>query len=386
MEANTFDNPLHRSSTLIHQKKRRMVTLFVIMGALPRVVHQEETRLSWWNSKRAWLIHLQEWRRCRVRFYIDVCYIFSSDTCSASPLSLHSHYDIAGKIPHLRAIACFTIIIGILEKKGLLDNNEMKKDMSKRNWVQQYLATLGTQHLLLSSVSSSSSSSSTLAARLSTVSSSSSSSTTTPHYDMAATIALCLLKVELLEAETSDFTVKMRNIAEGTERDVIRFFAKRITCGCLKKKWRAIKSEPKLGLCIHCESRKKRHELMVCSLCRKPHYCSMKCQHEHWPKRKCLQLFFVYPKCTVAWFLLPQELTLIAPLLNLTEDKNYCESLRRKSNASSSTGNTAATESSSGAEESNDVWELCILLIYLLCSRKRQCFVVVIDCDMVSLS
>ena len=90
-----------------------------------------------------------------------------------------------------------------------------------------------------------------------------------------------LLKVELIEADTSDFTVKMRNLAEGTERDVVRFFAKRIKCGCLKRRSRKIKNEPKLGLCIHCESRKKRHELMVCSLCRKPQYCSMKCQHAH---------------------------------------------------------------------------------------------------------
>ena len=78
----------------------------------------------------------------------------------------------------------------------------------------------------------------------------------------------------------------MRNLAEGTERDVVRFFAKRIKCGCLKRRSRKIKNEPKLGLCIHCESRKKRHELMVCSLCRKPQYCSMKCQHAHWPKHK----------------------------------------------------------------------------------------------------
>ena len=54
-----------------------------------------------------------------------------------------------------------------------------------------------------------------------------------------------LLKVELIEADTSDFTVKMRNLAEGTERDVVRFFAKRIKCGCLKRRSRKIKNEPK---------------------------------------------------------------------------------------------------------------------------------------------
>jgi len=78
----------------------------------------------------------------------------------------------------------------------------------------------------------------------------------------------------------------MRNLAEGNKRDTVSFFAKRIPCKCLKAMYRQIKSEPKLGLCIHCEERKERRELMVCSLCRKPQYCSVKCQHEHWPKHK----------------------------------------------------------------------------------------------------
>lgn len=46
MGDNMFDNPLHRSSTFLHQKKRRAISLFVTMVVLPRVVHQEETRLS----------------------------------------------------------------------------------------------------------------------------------------------------------------------------------------------------------------------------------------------------------------------------------------------------------------------------------------------------
>ena len=183
-----------------------------------------------------------------------------------------------GKIPHLRAIACFTIIIGNFEKNGLL---RMCKDDTKRDWIQKYLATLGTYHLLRAEATATQSSSS-----LAFASPTSSSSTTMPHYEMAATISIVLLKIELLEADTSDFTVKMRNLAEGNKRDTVSFFAKRIPCKCLKAMYRQIKSEPKLGLCIHCEERKERRELMVCSLCRKPQYCSVKCQHEHWPKHK----------------------------------------------------------------------------------------------------
>jgi len=183
--------------------------------------------------------------------------------------------EMPGKIPHLRAIACFTIIIGNFEKNGLL---RMCKDDTKRDWIQKYLATLGTYHLLKSDEEKGSTS---LA-----FASSSTSSTNLPHYEMAATISIVLLKIELLEADTSDFTVKMRNLAEGNKRDTVSFFAKRIPCKCLKAMYRQIKSEPKLGLCIHCEERKERRELMVCSLCRKPQYCSVKCQHEHWPKHK----------------------------------------------------------------------------------------------------
>jgi len=200
-------------------------------------------------------------------------FIVQVETCLKSVFTKVK--EMPGKIPHLRAIACFTIIIGNFEKNGLL---RMCKDDTKRDWIQKYLATLGTYHLLKSDESNTQSSTSLAFA--------SSSSSTMPHYEMAATISIVLLKIELLEADTSDFTVKMRNLAEGNKRDTVSFFAKRIPCKCLKAMYRQIKSEPKLGLCIHCEERKERRELMVCSLCRKPQYCSVKCQHEHWPKHK----------------------------------------------------------------------------------------------------
>jgi len=200
-------------------------------------------------------------------------FIVQFETCLKSVFTKVK--EMPGKIPHLRAIACFTIIIGNFEKNGLL---RMCKDDTKRDWIQKYLATLGTYHLLRADETSQSSTSLAFA--------STSSSSNLPHYEMAATISIVLLKIELLEADTSDFTVKMRNLAEGNKRDTVSFFAKRIPCKCLKAMYRQIKSEPKLGLCIHCEERKERRELMVCSLCRKPQYCSVKCQHEHWPKHK----------------------------------------------------------------------------------------------------
>jgi len=203
-------------------------------------------------------------------------FIVQFETCLKSVFTKVK--EMPGKIPHLRAIACFTIIIGNFEKNGLL---RMCKDDTKRDWIQKYLATLGTYHLLRADETKANQSSTSLA-----FASPSSSSSSLPHYEMAATISIVLLKIELLEADTSDFTVKMRNLAEGNKRDTVSFFAKRIPCKCLKAMYRQIKSDPKLGLCIHCEERKERRELMVCSLCRKPQYCSVKCQHEHWPKHK----------------------------------------------------------------------------------------------------
>ena len=56
--------------------------------------------------------------------------------------------EMLGKIPHLRTIACLarkycTFVIGILEKKGILDvSSGLMKDVSMRSWIQQYLATL----------------------------------------------------------------------------------------------------------------------------------------------------------------------------------------------------------------------------------------------------
>ena len=109
------------------------------------------------------------------------------------------------------------------------------------------------------------------------------------HYtEMAVTVALTFLVVEALEDESTedDFKLKTRDLVQGGDRDVVRFFSKRITCSCLKEKYKRVKSEPKLGLCTYCKQRKERSELMVCALCRLPQYCSKACQGAHWPKHK----------------------------------------------------------------------------------------------------
>jgi len=70
-------------------------------------------------------------------------------------------------------------------------------------------------------------------------------------------------------------------------RDLLKFFRKRIACKCLKKMHlEARKTQPKLGACCHCNLVRDRSKLMVCSRCMIAQYCSRGCQQAayswHW--------------------------------------------------------------------------------------------------------
>ena len=72
----------------------------------------------------------------------------------------------------------------------------------------------------------------------------------------------------------------------GGERDQIRFFAKRLTCSCLKERYARAKSEPKIGPCHHCMQVKKGASLRVCDGCRIAQYCAVGCQRADWLEHK----------------------------------------------------------------------------------------------------
>ena len=79
----------------------------------------------------------------------------------------------------------------------------------------------------------------------------------------------------------------IRDVSGGGERAAIRFFAKRITCSCLKSKYSQVKKEkPKSGMCDGCLKSTRRETLMVCSNCRLVQFCSKSCQLDYWPKHK----------------------------------------------------------------------------------------------------
>jgi len=70
-------------------------------------------------------------------------------------------------------------------------------------------------------------------------------------------------------------------------RDVMKFYRKRMNCSCLKKMHlEARKTIPKMGKCDHCGVVKERALLMVCSRCMIDQYCSRECQVLASPKHR----------------------------------------------------------------------------------------------------
>ena len=78
----------------------------------------------------------------------------------------------------------------------------------------------------------------------------------------------------------------IRDVSGCGERDVVRFYKKRLGCSCLKDKYAQSKSQPKHGKCGHCKKTFERASLMVCDRCKTAQYCSVKCQRADWKEHK----------------------------------------------------------------------------------------------------
>lgn len=79
----------------------------------------------------------------------------------------------------------------------------------------------------------------------------------------------------------------MMPLTQGGERDILKFYSKRLSCACLKAKHKqARKTLPKTGICLHCKEEKGRSSLVTCGRCKVPFYCSRKCQVAHYPKHE----------------------------------------------------------------------------------------------------
>ena len=77
---------------------------------------------------------------------------------------------------------------------------------------------------------------------------------------------------------------KVRDLQGSNDRDLYKFFSKRVSCACLKDAYSyARKTLPKIGRCHHCDEIKERKLLSVCSQCGIYQYCSRECHVAHWP-------------------------------------------------------------------------------------------------------
>lgn len=78
---------------------------------------------------------------------------------------------------------------------------------------------------------------------------------------------------------------KVRDLQGSNNRDLYKFFSKRVSCSCLKEAYSyARKTLPKIGRCHHCDEIKERKLLSVCSQCGIYQYCSRECHVAHWPE------------------------------------------------------------------------------------------------------
>lgn len=119
-------------------------------------------------------------------------------------------------------------------------------------------------------------------------------------------LAICLAALVLsLEMENNydlskgDTAIMAQDLVDGGERELTKFFKKRIQCSCLDEKWKQVKKrQPKLGVCVHCNQQKRRSELMLCTRCRAGQYCSKECQLADVPRHKDCCMRHAGPKGT----------------------------------------------------------------------------------------
>jgi hypothetical protein len=82
--------------------------------------------------------------------------------------------------------------------------------------------------------------------------------------------------------------VVVDDIIGGGEREVIRFYLKRISCTCLKAKYSLVKKfhPTRMSGCSICKQVKVRSSMMLCGRCKAVQYCCRECQAANWPSHK----------------------------------------------------------------------------------------------------
>ena len=83
---------------------------------------------------------------------------------------------------------------------------------------------------------------------------------------------------------------KVMEILIADDHTLVSFFRKRITCSCLDKKHKEVKSIKKMGFCNNDQcplgGKVERSKMLYCTRCSDQYYCSRDCQKAHWSKHR----------------------------------------------------------------------------------------------------
>ena len=79
-------------------------------------------------------------------------------------------------------------------------------------------------------------------------------------------IACIVAQTVLLYEIAPGFQLKLRDLVQGGEQEVVKFFHNRNGCTCLKKRYERLRTEEKV--CHHCHGIYERKKLMLCNQCK----------------------------------------------------------------------------------------------------------------------
>ena len=84
---------------------------------------------------------------------------------------------------------------------------------------------------------------------------------------------------------------KLVELERADDHTLVSYYRKRISCSCLDKKYKEVKSVKKVGWCCNpnCsqpERKVERSKMLCCTRCGMVHYCSVECQRASWKEHK----------------------------------------------------------------------------------------------------